>query len=38
LSEKTIRNYVSNIYEKLQINSRGEAIVLARKLGLTEDK
>jgi pimeloyl-ACP methyl ester carboxylesterase/DNA-binding CsgD family transcriptional regulator len=38
LSEKTIRNYVSNIYEKLQINSRGEAIVLARKLGPKADK
>ncbi len=38
LSEKTVRNYVSNIYEKLQINSRGEAIVLARKIGLTVDK
>jgi DNA-binding CsgD family transcriptional regulator len=38
LSEKTIRNYVSNIYEKLQINSRGEAIVLARKFGLAMDK
>jgi len=38
LSEKTVRNYVSNIYAKLQINSRGEAIVLARKSGLVEDK
>lgn len=38
LSEKTVRNYVSNIYEKLQINSRGEAIVLARKFGLVEGK
>lgn len=38
LSEKTIRNYVSNIYEKLQINSRGEVIVLARRLGLTKEK
>jgi pimeloyl-ACP methyl ester carboxylesterase/DNA-binding CsgD family transcriptional regulator len=38
LSEKTVRNYVSNIYEKLQTKSRGEAIVLARKLGLTTDK
>jgi pimeloyl-ACP methyl ester carboxylesterase/DNA-binding CsgD family transcriptional regulator len=37
LSEKTVRNYVSNIYEKLQINSRGEAIILARKFGLVED-
>jgi len=38
LSEKTVRNYISNIYSKLQINSRGEAIVLARKSGLVEDK
>jgi len=38
LSEKTVRNYVSKIYEKLQINSRGEAIVLARKFGLVENK
>ena len=32
LSEKTVRNYISNIYRKLQITSRGEAILLARKL------
>jgi len=32
LSEKTIRNYISNIYRKLQITSRGEMILLARKL------
>jgi DNA-binding CsgD family transcriptional regulator len=38
LSEKTVHNYVSNIYEKLEIGSRGEAIVLARKLGLTADQ
>jgi pimeloyl-ACP methyl ester carboxylesterase/DNA-binding CsgD family transcriptional regulator len=38
LSEKTVRNYVSKIYEKLQVYSRGEAIVLARKLGLTADQ
>jgi len=38
LSEKTIRNYVSNIYEKLQIKNRGEVIVLARKFGLVEGK
>ena len=38
LSEKTVRNYVSNIYEKLQINSRGEAILLARKLELIKEK
>jgi len=38
LSEKTVRNYVSHIYEKLQIKSRGEAIVLGRKLGLTANQ
>jgi DNA-binding CsgD family transcriptional regulator len=38
LSEKTVRNYISNIYAKLQINSRGEAIILARKSGLVDDK
>ena len=38
LSEKTVRNYVSIIYAKLQIHSRGEAIVIARKSGLVEDK
>lgn len=38
LSEKTVRNYVSRIYEKLQIKSRGEAIILARKFGLTGEK
>lgn len=38
LSPKTVRNYISNIYAKLQINSRGEAIVLARKSGLVDDK
>jgi pimeloyl-ACP methyl ester carboxylesterase/DNA-binding CsgD family transcriptional regulator len=38
LSEKTVRNYISNIYSKLEINSRGEAIVIARKSGLVEDK
>ncbi len=38
LSEKTVRNYISNIYAKLQVNSRGEAIVLARQSGLSEDK
>lgn len=38
LSEKTIRNYVSNVYEKLQISGRGEAIILARKCGLVSDR
>jgi pimeloyl-ACP methyl ester carboxylesterase/DNA-binding CsgD family transcriptional regulator len=38
LSEKTVRNYVSIIYSKLQINSRGEVIVLARESGLLDDR
>jgi DNA-binding NarL/FixJ family response regulator len=38
LSEKTVRNYISIIYAKLQIKSRGEAIVLARQSGLVDDK
>lgn len=38
LSEKTVRNYISIIYSKLQINSRGEAIVVARQSGLVDDK
>jgi DNA-binding CsgD family transcriptional regulator len=37
-SEKTFRNYLSNIYAKLQVNSRGQAIVLARQSGLVDDK
>lgn len=34
LSEKTIRNYVSTILTKLQVNSRAQAIALARQTGL----
>lgn len=34
LSPKTVRNYVSNIYSKLQVNTRREAISLVRKSGL----
>lgn len=37
LSPKTIRNYVSNIFSKLQVTSRGKAIVLAREAGLIEE-
>jgi DNA-binding NarL/FixJ family response regulator len=33
LSPKTIRNYVSRIFSKLGVSSRGEAIVLARDGG-----
>jgi len=38
LSEKTIRNHISNIYRKLQITNRGEAILLARKLVSTSEE
>jgi len=38
LSEKTIRNHISNIYQKLQIANRGEAILLARKLISTSEE
>lgn len=34
LSEKTVRNYVSNILTKLCVTTRAEAIVLARDHGL----
>lgn len=34
LSEKTVRNYVSDIYSKLQVASRAEAVVKAREGGL----
>lgn len=38
LSEKTVRNHISTIYAKLHVQSRGEAIVLARKSGLMHDQ
>ncbi len=34
LSEKTERNHVSNIFAKLQVATRGEAIAVARRAGL----
>jgi pimeloyl-ACP methyl ester carboxylesterase/DNA-binding CsgD family transcriptional regulator len=33
LSEKTVRNVVSRVYDKLGVENRGQAIVLARELG-----
>ena len=33
LSEKTVRNYVSRIFDKLGVATRPEAIVLARESG-----
>ncbi len=34
LSEKTVRNYASNIFDKLQVATRAEAIIRARDAGL----
>jgi len=34
LSPKTVRNYVSNIFTKLQVSDRAQAIVYAREAGL----
>ena len=38
LSEKTVRNYISNLYRKLNITNRVEAILLARKLISTSEE
>ncbi|MCA1718136.1 MAG: response regulator transcription factor [Actinobacteria bacterium] len=37
LSLKTVRNYVSNIFAKLQVADRAQAIVRARDAGLSQD-
>ena len=34
LSEKTVSNYISNIYGKLQVSTRAQAIIKARDAGL----
>lgn len=34
LSPKTVRNYLTRIFDKLDVSSRGEAIVAARRAGL----
>jgi DNA-binding NarL/FixJ family response regulator len=34
LSPKTVRNYISNIFRKLQVADRAQAIVMAREAGL----
>ena len=37
LSPKTVRNHVSNIFSKLQVADRAQAIIQARKAGLTDE-
>jgi len=37
LSQKTVRNHVSNILDKLQMADRAEAILAARAAGLGAD-
>ncbi len=37
LSQKTVRNHVSNIFSKLQVADRAQAIVRAREAGLGND-
>jgi DNA-binding NarL/FixJ family response regulator len=37
LSQKTVRNHVSNIFSKLQVADRAQAIVRAREAGLAGD-
>jgi DNA-binding NarL/FixJ family response regulator len=38
LSPKTVRNNVSNIFSKLQVADRAQAIVRARAAGLAQDR
>ncbi len=38
LSQKTIRNHVSNVFHKLQVADRSQAIILARDAGLGQDE
>jgi DNA-binding NarL/FixJ family response regulator len=38
LAEKTVRNHVSRIFDKISVENRSQAIVAARKAGLGADK
>ena len=38
LSEKTVRNHITHIFDKLGVENRAQAIVLARRNGLGEGK
>lgn len=37
ISRKTVRNHVANIYRKLELRSRTEAMLCAARMGLTHD-
>jgi DNA-binding NarL/FixJ family response regulator len=36
ISEKTVRNHISHIYEKLEIYDRAQAVLYAVRKGLVE--
>ena len=38
ISEKTVRNHVTSIFSKLDVDSRAKAIVLAREGGLVKER
>jgi DNA-binding NarL/FixJ family response regulator len=38
ISEKTVGNHISNIFTKLQVANRVQAIIRAREAGLGQDK
>jgi DNA-binding NarL/FixJ family response regulator len=38
ISEKTVQNHISNIFAKLQVNDRSEAIIWASQHNLIEHK
>jgi DNA-binding NarL/FixJ family response regulator len=37
VAEKTVRNNITSIFDKLGVENRGQAIVRAREAGLTEE-
>ena len=36
ISEKTVRNHITSIFDKLGVDTRAKAIVIARDAGLTD--
>jgi DNA-binding NarL/FixJ family response regulator len=38
VAEKTVRNHVTHIFEKLQVATRAEAVALARDMGLGDER